>query len=167
MDGGLDSGRLGGICCGKFLPFRGFEPALKQRESECTSRGTNQMLPRTLRLPQCSLVFGPLSPCSSPVSLPGGDETSYSYLSPEMLDRAACRIRTRFGPGFSSMTVARLRRAPRRPSPARTWRESDKIGESAWRLRRVSLCWGSTLDTCRFLGCRQSVWVKMTPRLII
>lgn len=96
VDGGLDPGRLGGICCRKFLSFEGFGPALKHAESECTSRGTNQLSPRTLRLPQCSLVLGPLSPCSSPsLSLEDG-ETSYSYLPPEMLDRATCRIRTRF-----------------------------------------------------------------------
>ena len=62
MDRGLDSGRLGGICCLEFLSVRGFEPALKHAESECTSRGTNLLLPRRVRFPQCSLVLGPLSP---------------------------------------------------------------------------------------------------------
>lgn len=62
MDGTEDPGRGRGISCRKFLPFEGFEPALKQRESECIYRYANLLLPRRVRLPQCSLVFGPLSP---------------------------------------------------------------------------------------------------------
>ena len=98
LDGGtVDSGCLGGICCRKFLPFEGFEPALKHAESECIYRYANLLLPIRVRFPQCSLEWGPRDSLTTPVSLWVEDgETSYSYLPPEMLDRAACRIRTRF-----------------------------------------------------------------------
>lgn len=82
VDGGLDSGRLGGICCLEFLSVRGFGPALKLRESECIYRYANLLLPIRVRLPQCSLVLDPRLPTHPRLSL-GGDETSYSYLPPD------------------------------------------------------------------------------------
>ena len=53
------------------------------------------------------------------------------------------------------------------PLLSRTLRESDKIGESAWRLWRAHRVMSSTLDGSRKWGFRQLVWIKMTPRLII
>ena len=78
MDGTVDSGRGRGISCRKFLSFEGFGPSILRAESECTSRGTNQLSPKVVRMPQCSLVFCPAEthPTSS-LSLEDG-ETSYS-----------------------------------------------------------------------------------------
>lgn len=86
VDGTEDSGRGRGISCRKFLSFEGFEPALKQRESECIYRYANLLLPRTLRLPQCSLVLGPLSPLY-PSALTDGDEMSVLLTRPSFLTR--------------------------------------------------------------------------------
>lgn len=66
MDGTEDPGRGRGICCRKFSPLKRFGPSILRAESECTSRGTNQLSPKVAPIPQCSLVLGPLSPCSSP-----------------------------------------------------------------------------------------------------
>ena len=38
------------------------------------------------------------------------------------------------------------------PLLSRSAREDREIGESAWRLWRVSLCWGSTLGRVKNLG---------------
>ena len=169
LDGGTeDPGRGRGISCRKFLSFEGFEPALKQRESECTSRGTNLLLPRRVRLPQCSLVLGAAFAHLIPTLSPGWKMEIPGFRTRLILDSLMRDGSVQdLDLGFLRAVIARLRRAPRRPSPAPCRREDREIGESAWRLWRVSLCWGSTLDTCRFLGCRQSVWVKILVRLII
>ena len=147
-----DSGHLGGICCLEFLSVRSLESCRDRAESECTSRGTNLLLPRTLRLPQCSLVLGPLSP-----------------LLPFSSDRWGRNVRTPDPPlildslmrdgsihdsdlGFLGMTARAFGALRAAPLLSRTLRESDKIGESAWRLWRVSLCWGSTLGRVKNLG---------------
>ena len=160
-----DPGRLGGICCGKFSPLKRFGPSILRAESECTSRGTNQMLPRTLRLPQCSLEWGPLSP-----------------LLPFTSDRWGRNVRTPTSPlifdslirngsiqdldqGFLGMTARAFGALRAAPLLSRTLRESDKIGESAWRLWRAHRVMGSILDTCRFLGFRRVVWIKILVRL--
>ena len=62
MDGTEDPGRLGDISCRKFSPLKSLEPCRGRAESECIYRYANLLLPRTLRIPECSLEWGPLSP---------------------------------------------------------------------------------------------------------
>ena len=69
--------------------------------------------------------------------------------------------------GFSHRMARAFGALRAAPLLSRTLRESDKIGESAWRLWRAHRVMGSTLDTCRFLGCRRVVWIKMLVRLTI
>lgn len=54
--------------------------------------------------------------------------------------------------GFSHRMARAFGALRAAPLLSRTLRESDEIGESAWRLRRVSLCWGSTLGRVKNLG---------------
>lgn len=72
----IGEGRVGGRGAGfgageryfvlEIFVVRGSRTEHLARESECTSRGTNLLLPIRVRFPQCSLEWGPLSPCSSP-----------------------------------------------------------------------------------------------------
>ena len=54
--------------------------------------------------------------------------------------------------GFSHRMARAFGALRAAPLLSRSAREDGRIGESAWRLRRVSLCWGSTLGRVKNLG---------------
>lgn len=93
MDGTVDSGRLGGICCRKFSPLKRFEPCRDRAESECIYRYANLLLPRRVRLPQCSLLFGPRDSLTHPPSL----YTEWVTKPPTPTSPLRCSIELRAG----------------------------------------------------------------------
>lgn len=165
MDGTVDSGRGRGICCLEFSPLKSFEPCRDRAESECTSRGTNQLSPKVARMPQCSLVLGPLSPLlpfssdrwGRNVRTPDPPLILHSLIRNGSVQDSDLGFSHRMARAFGALRAA--------PLLSRTLRESDEIGESTWRLRRASSCRGSIPYLCKNEKVRQLVWVKILVRL--